>query len=63
MGMGGPAFSILQSLTALLIIEKYRASNAHPSAFFLEIQVGLTVLLTLTAIIAWCIGTYKLFPL
>jgi len=32
--MGGPAFSIVQSLIALLIIEKYRALNAYPFAFF-----------------------------
>ncbi len=32
--MGGPAFSILQSLTALLIIEKFRALHAYPFAFF-----------------------------
>ena len=32
--MGGPAFSILQSLIALLIIEKYRFLNAYPFAFF-----------------------------
>jgi hypothetical protein len=32
--MGGPAFSIVQSLIALLIIEKYRTLNAYPFAFF-----------------------------
>jgi hypothetical protein len=32
--MGGPAFSIVQSLIALLIIERYRTLNAYPFAFF-----------------------------
>jgi hypothetical protein len=32
--MGGPAFSIVQSLIALLIIEKYHTVNAYPFAFF-----------------------------
>jgi hypothetical protein len=32
--MGGPAFSIIQSLVALLIIEKYHAWKAYPFAFF-----------------------------
>jgi hypothetical protein len=32
--IGGPAFSILQSILALLIIEKYRALYAYPFAFF-----------------------------
>jgi hypothetical protein len=32
--LGGPAFSIVQSLMALLIIEKYIALNAYPFAFF-----------------------------
>ncbi len=80
--MGGPAFSILQSLIALLIIERFRAVNAYPFAFFpmfsryfslllggfekqdearIAMQLGvwkylvaLIVLVTLTAIIAWC---------
>ncbi|RPI04919.1 MAG: hypothetical protein EHM64_08325 [Ignavibacteriae bacterium] len=33
-GMGGPAFSIIQSLIALLIIEKYHTLYAYPFAFF-----------------------------
>lgn len=32
--MGGPAFSILQSIIALLIIEIYKATYAYPFAFF-----------------------------
>jgi hypothetical protein len=32
--MGGPGFSILQSLLALLVIEKYRTLYAYPFAFF-----------------------------
>jgi hypothetical protein len=32
--MGGPAFSIIQSLMALLVIEKFRTRNAYPFAFF-----------------------------
>jgi hypothetical protein len=32
--IGGPAFSILESILALLIIEKYRALYAYPFAFF-----------------------------
>lgn len=32
--VGGPAFSILQSICALLIIEKYRTLYAYPVAFF-----------------------------
>lgn len=32
--MGGPVFSIVQSLSALLIIEKYRTLYAYPFAFF-----------------------------
>ncbi len=80
--MGGPAFSILQSLIALLTIEKFRPLNAYPFAFFpmfnryfslllggfekqdearIAMQLGvwkylvaLIVLVTLTAIIAWC---------
>jgi hypothetical protein len=32
--MGGPGFSILQSLLALLVIEKYRMLYAYPFAFF-----------------------------
>ncbi len=32
--MGGPAFSILQSAIALLIIEKYRPLTMYPFAFF-----------------------------
>jgi hypothetical protein len=32
--LGGPAFSIVQSLMALLIIEKYIALTAYPFAFF-----------------------------
>jgi hypothetical protein len=32
--IGGPAFSILQSVFALLVIEKYKALYAYPFAFF-----------------------------
>lgn len=32
--LGGPAFSILQSICALLIIETYRTLYAYPIAFF-----------------------------
>jgi hypothetical protein len=32
--IGGPAFSVLQSMLALLIIEKYRGLYAYPFAFF-----------------------------
>jgi hypothetical protein len=32
--LAGPAFSILQSLCALLVIEKWRAVYAYPFAFF-----------------------------
>jgi hypothetical protein len=32
--MGGPVFSIVQSLCALLIIEKYKTLYAYPFAFF-----------------------------
>lgn len=32
--IGGPAFSILQSIFALLVIEKYNALYAYPFAFF-----------------------------
>ncbi len=32
--IGGPAFSILQALLALIVIEKFRALYAYPFAFF-----------------------------
>ncbi len=32
--MGGPAFSIVQAILALLVIEKYSALYAYPFAFF-----------------------------
>jgi hypothetical protein len=32
--LGGPAFSLLQALLALLIIEKFRTPYAYPVAFF-----------------------------
>ena len=43
--MGGPAFSIVQSLIALLIIEKYHTMYAYPFAFFPMFNRFFSVLL------------------